>query len=46
MSGVKTKIIPEQIAERNITTAAGRTEGSKTSFQETFNKEKLKFTGF
>ena len=32
ISGVKTKIIPEQVAEKNITIAAGITLGSNTSF--------------
>ena len=33
ISGVKTKITPEQIAVKYITKAAGRTFGSKMSFQ-------------
>jgi len=37
MSGVTTKMIPEQVAVKNITFAAGRTVGSKTSFQVIFN---------
>ena len=33
MSGVKTKMIPEQIAVKYMTNAAGSTFGSNTSFQ-------------
>ncbi len=41
MSGVTTKMIPEQVAVKNMTTAAGRTVGSKTSFHLIFNRENL-----
>ena len=45
MSGVITKIIPEEIAVKNMTTAAGRTDGSKTSFHFNLRIDDLYFMG-